>query len=165
VYYINPTGTSSSSGIFQVYCDMTTDGGGWTMVGNFRKTGEPYNIWSTWDIVKWENGKLSDNVINLIWKNHFLFSVVWKTEKIYCKNFIFNFSDQTMANDKTTCSRVFSSSYAWYVTNWWHISWYPISHWNARDLWIRDNSNLGTRIQMDDGNVVYWVYDIKMFAR
>ena len=161
IYYINPDWKAS----FQVYCDMTTAWGGWTLVANFRKTWEPYNAWFTGNILNWENWKLSDNLINLVWKEHFKFEVVWKIEKLYCKNFIFDYSWQTKATDLTICSRKYYENYNWYITNRGWGTWYAISHWNARDFWIRDNGNSWTRIQLDDGNVIFSQYDIKMYIK
>ena len=59
VYWIDPDG----AGAFEVLCDMTTDGGGWTMVASFNNDDGAYN-WT-----QYSNG--TNNAVN--WRNQTTF--------------------------------------------------------------------------------------------
>jgi prepilin-type N-terminal cleavage/methylation domain-containing protein len=158
VYKINPTWNSE----FDVYCDMTTDWAGWTMVGYYNHWWLSYSSWALWnkEIYNIPWWKLSDSITNNIFNNHLKLEWVWKlwSEYFYCKNWIFDYSWQTKANNKTICSRKYNYIYNWYVWNRSYNKWYPVSHRSAKDVWLRNNYNGGTRWQSIDWNPAWYQY-------
>jgi len=179
VYKINP----SWKDLFEVYCDMTMDWGGWTLVANFDKNFSDYSSNTVWEVYKLNTSwtKLSDNLINALGWEHFMFEWLKATdysykEYLYCSSFDFDYSWIAKASWKATCSRTFDENYVWYGSSWiYHLNWYVISHWNARDVWIRNNSNWWTRWEFNNWNewwysfnwdeVAYNQVDIRMWVK
>jgi len=124
VYKINPTGDNE----FEVYCDMTTDWGGWTLIANIDDSSL-----TTWEARNYTNTWTTKNVFSQNWYSYAYNKLkLWYDFRMDIKN-----------------SDIMENNQDWIVLiDWIHSStyWktlYSIWNWNTPTfLEKEDNSNI-----------------------
>lgn len=157
IYWIQ----SDMNPAFKVYCDMTTEGWGWTIVtnsfaNNSWDTTKPFNVnWSTISTIwVWNITSLSNNFHISMNKYLSLANVNHKVEYVwYAKS-----GNISSAWQKTLqYSNHYLESDGYYTWNGAHVSWTQVAYWGKR-LTTIDNDNDSHSTNCSDYYGSFWWY-------
>lgn len=135
VYYINPTWTGS----FQVYCDMTTDWWGWTLVANIQTINA--NISSSSYDVGLSTPNLTDLTTWAWIMDADLYDAIWQVVKVKMGTVVDYFKPVTWNTIKTMLmsytKQTWSNTADWtYITPWYYSThlWWSSTDWPKNNI-------------------------------
>ncbi len=129
VYFIKP----DSNDAFKVYCDMTTDSGGWTLcfsTTSFKKWRTQQDwfdfLFSTW---KSQSEYIFNDWTSIVWYWNFCNKITYS--KILWNSYNSSWVIRVKTLPITINTNIFSSTWKWRFINWNSV----ISIWNKTSMW------------------------------